>query len=114
MLYQYRPYVDVANAFSYLANEQLELVDNNKSTESELRIMSKIENYEIDTGSGLLAINPDLYGIIKSYVLLGLNSELAKAKRARHIGNVIKHVEEMSCEPRYNTLDTAMLDNVPY
>lgn len=111
--YPIRSFVDTSSAYNYLAKDKIKLIENNEPSSRELDIVYRIEKYD-DENSDLSYINPDLHGIIKNCVTLGLNGELAKAKRARHIGNVINYVEAMCSQPSYQIMDTALLEDVPY
>lgn len=111
--YPIKTFVDKISSYNYLARDKIELIENNRLSSREIEIFHRIKNFN-NENSDLSDTNPDLHIIIRNCVTLGLNSELAKAKRARHIGNVIKYVDAMCCEPTYQIMDIALLEDVPY
>jgi hypothetical protein len=110
-----KPYLTVGKCESYIAKDKIDLTDNVKPSYLECELDLKISSYD-ENQSSLRDLNVALYDIIKSHVIRGIVRELAKAKRARHTGNVINYAEELARSPRYLLLilDHEMESTIPY
>lgn len=101
---------------SYSVKGKIEIHDNPCPSEDEIELMFRIDEYSDNSNSELRDSHPSLYEKIRGMVISGMVGELAKAKRARHIGNVIRYVENLASLPRYTYLavDDDLAGCVPF
>lgn len=111
-----KPYQDVAKCESYWVKDEITLIDNPNLSQREQELTSHIDDYDGIANLAFRESYPVLYEKIKSYVTSDMISELAKARRARHVGNLVLLAEKLSGLSRYLVLplDHAMESSLPY